>query len=285
MHRHDRSIRIRGRSAGAADMLRVLLLAAAALACALPEMALAQPVGDFGRVKPGVVSDVILPALKRGSARKQGRLTSDFALTDEEGEMHDRIFRFTVAPHARFWFDPYGKDVLPPPPGKQAKPPAEYYGWLRKTDFASSHVRFVTIANDVALDVDTLPETFRAICVVLEIDRRRAIAVAEIDGLDARTWQEADARLAENRHAIDTFVLSLDYRYRNYDYALDHFIVETPHNEAVLADAALTGMEIWVDRAMRRDFCIDSWDGGYGDADIIRPRVLMGAPDEGEYRK
>ena len=131
----------------------------------------------------------------------------------------------------------------------------------------------------------TLPTTFHAICAVIQVDRQRGVAIAEIAGLEPEMLARVNTRDRENATFIQRFVLALSFRYESYQYALDHFLVETPHHEALQVDTALTELVIWVERANAHDFCGDGWSA-HGDGTAALPgRVLLDAPDEGPYRK
>jgi hypothetical protein len=137
----------------------------------------------------------------------------------------------------------------------------------------------------VRADIGTLPSTFRSICAVLEVDRQRAIAVSEIDYLEPEMVARQQKRRQENGAFIDRFVVALSFRHDSYQYALDHFLVETPHREAVEVDTELSELAIWVERANARDFCSGAW-AGYAQGDAALPgRLLLDPPDEGPYRK
>ncbi len=92
-------------------------------------------------------------------------------------------------------------------------------------------------------------------------------------------------REAENGLYVSRFVGAVRYRYASYGYALDHFLVETPHPEAVRVDERLSQMAIWVDRAESSSFCVDEWGEGDWGAEALPGRVLMGDPEEGGIRK
>ena len=68
------------------------------------------------------------------------------------------------------------------------------------------------------------------------------------------------ARRDENDIHINWFVRALTYRYQSYDYALDHLLVETPHEQSLAVDEALRRLSVYVERAQRGDFC--SGQGG-----------------------
>jgi len=69
------------------------------------------------------------------------------------------------------------------------------------------------------------------------------------------------------------------------DIALDHLLVETPHEEAIGANGVLSDLAIYVEAAERGDFCSGGVSlHGRGET-AIRSRVLHSGPDEGGYRK
>jgi hypothetical protein len=256
----------------------VLLLCSAVTACA-------RPLGDFGRPRDSVIHDDVMPAVGKARAHLFGEPVSAFNLTDEEEEMHDRVWRFLVAPHASDWFMDSVVELqrtrLAGPHDPRFKPD-RYFKWLHRQRYESSRIRFRTIADHANSDVDTAPPTFRAICRVLEVDRQRAVASRELDGL---AYDQVVERRAENDIFIAWFTRALRYRYQAYGYALDRLLVETPHKEAIEADAEITALAIYVERAEEGDFC--SSDRTYGlDHDAAIPsRILLGPPDEGEYLK
>ncbi|RYE77179.1 MAG: hypothetical protein EOO74_07315 [Myxococcales bacterium] len=94
-----------------------------------------------------------------------------------------------------------------------------------------------------------------------------------------------DQRDRDNGAFIGRFILALNFRADSYDYALDHLLVETPGQEAVEVDAVLHDLRPWVRRANAHDFCFDDANA-HGNGDRALPgRVLLDAPDEGEFRK
>jgi hypothetical protein len=256
------------------------------LAALLAQSAAAQQLGDFGRLEHGFVNDELLPLVDRNRRGMNGRPLGGFNLTDEETEMRDRVWRFLVTPHAKDWAWPYGAEIRSARAGTlTGQQVSKYYRWLTSQRYASSRVRYNTIADHVQADIGTLPETFRSVCAVLEVDRQRAVAVDEIDYLEPEMLARQQQRARENRAFIERFVLALSFRYDSYQYALDHFLLETPHREAVQVDAALTALAPWVERANAHDFCGDGW-GLHGDGQVALPgRALLDPPDEGMYRK
>lgn len=259
-------------------------IAATILACS-SAVAFERPIGDLGRPRDSVVHDRFMPSVGRMRAELSGEPVSAFNLTDEEHEMHDRVWRFLVAPHANDWFMDTVVELQRTRiagGGIAGFKRDRYYRWLRQTRYASSRTRFHTIADHANSDVDTLPSTFAAICAVIEVDRRRAAASHELYGLGTR---DVAARRAENDMFVGWFTSALRYRYESYNFALDALLVETPHREAIDADGEISALAVYVERAERGDFCSGIDPGqGYG-REPIPSRVLMNDGDAGLYRK
>lgn len=253
-----------------------------ALALALLAAGCARPVGDLGRVQGTFDHEVAMPLAGKGMAALRGEPVSAFNLSDQEKLMHNRVWRFLVSQHSHDWFYDTAAEFARTRLTKQMDyrfRADRYYNWLHRTDYASSRVRYATIRADIDADIATLPDTFAAICAVVEVDRQRALSAATLPDIEPRFQNEVWARKAENDMFIGWFVRAVRYRFDSYGYALDHLLVETPHEEARAADARLAVLETYVRRAEAYDFC-----GGssvtirpYGNAEVA-PRVLMG-PD------
>jgi hypothetical protein len=217
--------------------------ALAAAACLLLS-GCARPTGDFGRAAPSVLHDRIMPTVGDARAAAAGEPVSNFNQTDQEREMHDRVWRFLVAPHAHDWF--YDTAVELQRTRIAANLDTQfiadrYYATLRSTQYQSSRVRYRKVAGDIGIDIATIPATFAAICRVIEVDRQRAIAVSNV--------------------TLDWFTRALTYRYQSYSVALERLLVETPHEEGRVVDAQLARMQPYVARAQAGDFCLVGGDG------------------------
>lgn len=270
-------------------MAEVLRRLPALLLCAVVLLAApagARQLGDFGRVKAGVLNDEVIPGFEKIWKQLNGWPASDFNWTDQEDEMHDRVWRFLVAPQTRDWAFEYAAEIKPSKAGaKRPRYEDRYYGWLRGERYASSRVRYNTMADHVGADLGTLEPTFLAICAVIEVDRQRAVAAASVDDLERKVLEGQAERRAENDAHVDHFVRALSYRYAAYSYALDHLLVETPHEQAVEVDGRLSELAVWVDRAEARDFCGAGWHPAGAADEALPGRVLLDAPSEGEFRK
>ncbi len=233
----------------------------------------ARPVGDFGRAQPGVLHDTVMPYAGKVIATGRKEPVSNLNQTDQEREMHDRTWRFLVAPHSRDWLFDASVELQRTrigPARDYRYTPERYYTWLRTATYQSSTTRYNTVGRHILADFDTVPGTFQSICAVLEVDRQRRVALAELGGIEQSVADNVAARRTENQWHIDWFVRALNYRYESYSYALDHLLVETPHEQSMSVDESLRRLRPWVDRANRGDFCA-SGAGGAASSGVTIP--------------
>ena len=217
-----------------------------------------RPVGDFGRAQPGVLHDTIMPYAGELIATNRKEPVSNLNQTDQEREMHDRTWRFLVAAHSRDWMFDSSVELQRTRIGKARDftyTRERYYNWVRTTTYQSSTTRYNTVGRHILADIDTVPSTFQSICAVEEVDRQRRVALSELGGIEQSVADNVAARRTENQWHIDWFVRALNYRYDSYSYALDHLLVETPHEQSMSVDESLRRLKPWVDRANRGDFC------------------------------
>jgi hypothetical protein len=263
-----------------------IVLRSAAVLLLLAAASCARPTGDFGRAEPGVMHDAVMPAIGSTRAQLAGEPVSHFNVADEEREMRDRVWRFLIAPHAHDWFYDTVVELQRTRIAGAADhkfEPARYYRWLRQTSFSSSTTRYRAVADHIIADLATMPETFRAICAVVELDRQRQIASA---GLGGRHAHDVRARHLENQSHIAWFVRAARYRHDAYALALDNLLVETPDPGAIAVDGKLSYLAIEVERAERGDFCSATQGVLLAPhaGKAIPSRVLLGGK-EGSYRK
>jgi hypothetical protein len=250
----------------------------AAIVAVLSLSACARPVGDFGRAAPSVLNDTIMPRF--GEARARGTEPfSGFALTDIEAEMADRIWRFVKAPNAGEWGQDFWTEMerarLSPHTARKFGP-QRYYRYLVDTRFESSPIRYDHMRADIQADLAMLPDAFATVCAVREVDRQRAEVVAEFSRLEPWVSGEVLARRRENEAMIAWFTRGLHYRQDSYDYALDHLLAATPHDNASAVDELLGHLAIWTSAAERGEFCGAVNNGpGQGPRAAVPGRVLI----------
>ena len=258
-------------------MLRAV--AASALLLIAAGCSSTRPTGDFGRARESVLNDSVMPAV--GNARREfidKKPVSKFNQTDQEREMHDRIWRYVTAAHAKDWsFDTsveFQRTRIGTTDHKFRID--RYYKIVSSDRYASSRVRYATIADHLSIDIELMPSTFRSICAVFEIDRQRSVAAGGLAGIEPAMQREKRDRAAENDETVAWFVRAIRYRYESYNYAMEHLLVETPHEEAVQVDGLLSQMLILVEQGERGDFCSGGGLYANGDDGRIPSRVLMG---------
>jgi len=227
--------------------------------------ACARPVGDFGRATPSLVHDEVLPTAGKLRALIFKEPVSGFNWTDQEVEMHNRAWRFLIAPNAYGWF----VNVLVAWQRTRVVPRFNnhmqhkwYYEFLRWEPHQSSRVRYKRVSRDIDADIGTIPDVFRAICAVIDVDRQRRLAADSLPSISDVQYADMLARRDENQIYIEWFVAAVNYRYRAYSHALESLLVETPHEEARMLDSQLSEYAIWVDRAEALDFCTDTTQNG-----------------------
>ncbi|WP_072345068.1 hypothetical protein [Devosia enhydra] len=265
-------------------MARVGLGLVLALATASGALAQPRPLGDFGRPKPSVWHDEVLPALGSGRARLFGEGGSDLIVTDAEREMADRLWRYEISPHAADWVFDASAELRRVRIASSARAKLDlsrYFNWLKSTGYASSGTRFRTVADHVRADIDLLPQAFAAICAVMELDAQRAYAASQLAVADARLTRQVALRAQDNAIAITRFVALLEFRHASYLYALDRLLVESPDPSAREADGRIADLEIWVGEALAGRFChAPGFLAGRAGQEALPGRVLMGRGDE-----
>lgn len=253
----------------------------------------ARPVGDFGRAQSDVLHDEILPRAGAMIAHQNKEPVSIFNLTNEEEDMRNRVWRFLIANHAHDWMFDHSVEMQRT---RLSKPvdlnfrTDRYYRHLRLDEYASSRGRYLRLAQDVQSDVKTLPSTFGAICKVMEIERRRQVALKGLYANNEGVKTQVYAREYENKNIINWFARAVDYRYKSYDVALNRLLVETPHEEAHAANEKLNRMATLVGRAKNGEFCDPFADEAYNHDKKFpmlqsRYATQMEKPTDDEYLK
>lgn len=240
---------------GASERLRT---AFAAIACVLLLAGCARPTGDFGRARPDLLHDTVMPAAGQLRLRMAGDPVSSLQLTAAETRMRNRIERFVLSPHADWYHDAAvelrrtrisaGRDRTPYDPGR-------YYDQMISTGYATPETRYNTVSADIAADMLALPATFADICEVRTADRRRSEGLAGIDGITPRERADVEARRAENEQVIGWFVTALSDRYTAYNHALDRLIVAAPDPAAKGVNEQLVALFADLRRAQSGAFC------------------------------
>ena len=217
----------------------LLLMLVSAAACS--------PTGDFGRtrVAPASIFD------RKPGADVQGNF--QIVQTDEEKQMHRVLERFVSTIDEKSWLS----DIRFTANALAGAYPTQkdYYQRLRTQQFASSAGRYSKLLNEVELDRMTLPAAFSSICAVQQTDNRRTVAAGSLTDIEPDTLTGLAQRRSKNNQFIVEFIAVLGFRYDSYSYALEHLLVETPHESARLVDNKLNILAVQVQAAEARQFC------------------------------
>ncbi|SON54870.1 hypothetical protein HDIA_1329 [Hartmannibacter diazotrophicus] len=193
-----------------------------------------RPEGDFGRAKPSVLHDDILPAIGKRMAAKRGEAVGNFNLTDTEQELQNRAWTLIRAPHQGMWWQSTlieGERTRVLPPFSGAYAPGDYYRELSSDRYASSDTRWSRVIADMAADEALLPPYCATVVKVWRIDGERIAAIGREMPADDEWAKNAGARVAENDNLIGWVSRSLQYRLDSYAFAIDHLAIETPSDE------------------------------------------------------
>ncbi len=212
-----------------------------------------RPTGDFGRAKPSVLHDVLLPKAGTVFATQRGEPVSSFNMTDDEHELRDRAWAFVRAPHVKdWWFDTLAEGertrILPALEGSGGPSEAvaamfpeialpllapaydvtRYYSFLRSDDFQSSEARWTRLNTDMTGDALLVEPYCRVAARVRKTDAERLAVVGRQPSIDPAFGNEAIDRVEENE-AVNAWVWrALRLRLTSYRVAIDRLQVETP---------------------------------------------------------
>lgn len=202
--------------------------------------------GDFGRPRPSVWNDLVLPAAGSAAAAARGEPVSPYPYTDDEEELRDRAWRFLMPAHERSWLERSVAEWVRTrilPVAAQPRDRTSYHRALLSEDFRSPASRYRRLSEDAVADGKLLGP-FAAVAVrVLAADRLRRRSLPFIDGVTEKEAGNALARVAENRCLIAWVVEETAGRAERYRYALERLFMEAPQPESVAAERAVMAFD------------------------------------------
>jgi hypothetical protein len=202
--------------------------------------------GDFGRLRPDLVTDDIHAWVGRDAARNAGAPVSAYNLTDDERTLRDLAFPLIEPPYDRqrwdaviyeyginrkFRHDPWVDD------------PSAYYAHLQATFHRSTAARYNQLIDDIRNDIVRIEPFFAIARRVVDLDRRRQASMEQIADLTPADRANAQARIGENSLTIAWVSNSLNQRCASFRFALEHLAVAEPEPAAAEADRALTELQ------------------------------------------
>lgn len=216
----------------------LLLLAA----CGLLLSACGTPNGDFGRVRPSLVSDNIHDWL--GPAAVAPRPPSAYELTDDERELRDLAFPLIEPPYDRQRWDnvlrEYGLkgDYRPIAFDRTA-----YAAELFAAPHRSAASRYAQLTDDIRNDITRQPQFFETAARVVDIDGKRRKSLGYVSVLSAAERANALRRIRENRCIIAWVRDALAQRAASYRFALERLVVVVPAAEAADVEHTLNQLQ------------------------------------------
>jgi hypothetical protein len=199
--------------------------------------------GDFGRLRPSLVSDDMHAWVGREAVQRQGAPASEFPLTDEERRLRDLAFALIQPPFDRNqWWSAFAEYGLAGPPDRLLFDRAAYWEHLDAAYRRSEASSYAQIVTDARNDVVRLEPFFASAARVAGLDARRAQSLAFVaasSGVSGREGANALARNHENAAVVGWVCAALAARAAAYRYALEGLIVGLPSPRAVEAERAV----------------------------------------------
>lgn len=221
---------------------------ASSLAMLLGFVALAgcSSIGDFGRLKPGLVRDDIHDWVGHEAAARAGAPIAVGRLTEDERMLRDLAFPLIEPPYDRQRWNAvvyeYGLDQ------KFRRElwiddPTIYYAHLQGAFYRSSTARYSQLTDDIRNDIVRIDPFLVIARRVVDLDRRREAAMAHVADLTPEEGLNAQAQVGENALVIAWVQHALVERCASYRFALEHLAVAEPEPAAADADHVLTQLQ------------------------------------------
>jgi hypothetical protein len=197
--------------------------------------------GDFGRLRPELVSDDIHGWLGRDAARAAGVPVSHYPLTDEERLLRDLGYPLIEPPFDRHrWYAIVNEYGVSHAFGWPAFELEGYGARLMGMHYRSATARYSQLNTDIRNDVVRIPNFFATARRVLDLDRKRAQSLAYVSALKAKEEINATTRIAENELVVGWVQRALVERSEAYCFALQRLVIATPAPMAVEVERSLT---------------------------------------------
>ena len=197
--------------------------------------------GDFGRVRPLLVTDDMHAWVGKDAPGRQGKTPSQFPLTDAERQLRDLAYPLIEPPYDRQrWYSvvlEYGLNGASdmPYPDRSA-----YATQLLSIPVRSHTARYAKLIEDVRNDVVRVDPFFAVARYVIDMDKKRQQSLKRFAVSNTDSRDDARARVAENVAVIAWVQNSLRAREASYQLALERLVVEAPSPMAAEAERSLT---------------------------------------------
>lgn len=210
--------------------------------------------GDFGRQRPNVISDHLLPIAGIASTALTGEGTSYFDYTDDERTLRNLGWSLVVPTHAEDWIGRTSAQLQSAEIARRLDlhlSPSMYSLLLSTARYRSSDVRYARIMDDAAKDMAAIvPYAVYARRVRLA-DEQRLRAADALPDIHPVEYEATIGRVAQNERQIAWVKRALLFRLYSYRYAVDRLMIQTPSRLAgqtierlnLLEETILTAIE------------------------------------------
>jgi len=195
--------------------------------------------GDFGRTRADFLNDDMHRWIGGEATGSVGRNASQFQLTDNERQLRDLAYPLIEPPHSRpAWRSVFGDyAALPSPWRQQVVFDRTAYGRTLIDEPHRSHSsRYAQLMEDVRDDITRFEPFFSAAVRVIDLDKKRNAAMAQISELSPRERADAVARMQENSLIVQWVQQCLERRIASYRWALERLVLQAPDSLAADAD-------------------------------------------------
>jgi hypothetical protein len=199
--------------------------------------------GDFGRVKPSLVTDDVHawmgPAVTTPAAGPPWR----HQLTDDERRLRDLAYPLIEPPYNRNkWLSVLSEYGLN---GRDWPYPdrAAYASRLFQTAYRSQTARYNRLMEDIRNDVVRLDPFYNTAHRVADMDGKRGRALGYVSNLTQEEHYNTVRRMHENEAIVLWVNGSLRERAASYRVALERLVIAAPSPIAVEAERSLTLLE------------------------------------------
>jgi hypothetical protein len=202
--------------------------------------------GDFGRVRPSLVTDGIHAWVGRDAARDVGAPISLFPLTDDEMLMRDYAYQLIEPAYDRQrWYSVLGEWGMTHyfRPEWYNCDPTAYAARLMNAYVRAETSRYSRLDDDLRNDVVRIEHFVPVARRVLDMDGKREKSLAFIPVLSGPEIANAKARIGENFLIVAWVQQSLADRAASYRFALERLIVVAPSPFAVELERSLAFLQ------------------------------------------
>jgi hypothetical protein len=197
--------------------------------------------GDFGRVRPSLVTDDMHAWIGARANVAAGQVPSEFQLTDDERLLRDLAYPLIAPPYDRArWFsvlEHYGQNDLSPNIAPEIPDYTAALMWEWRRSPVSLYAR---LKDDIRNDVERIGPFEEVARRVSDMDVKRRKSLAYVTGLTPYEATNAVRRMEENRLTVLWVHKCLVERVASYRFAMERIVISTPDMAAVEVERSLT---------------------------------------------